>query len=71
MFTFSELPSFDAVRDKWWGLAGRGKRGRARVIYFLRLAPGQILLVKMYGKNVRESIDPAPLRRLKEIFENG
>jgi hypothetical protein len=52
-------------------LAGRGKRGGARVIYFLRLGSGQIVLVTMYGKNVRENIDPALLKRLKESFENG
>ena len=104
MFSFIELPSFDAVRDKYldddefaefqwylatqpdagdvipgsggcrklrWALAGRGKRGGARVIYFLRLASGQIMLVTMYGKNVRENVDPALLKRLKEGYENG
>lgn len=104
MFTFIELPSFAAVRDRYlddeefaalqwylagrpdagdvipgsggcrklrWSMAGRGKRGGARVIYFLRLASGQIVLVTMYAKNVRENISPAVLKRLKERFENG
>jgi len=65
------IPRSGGCRKMRWNLAGRGKRGGARVIYFLRLASGQIVLVTMYGKNVRENIDPAPLRRLKEIFENG
>jgi hypothetical protein len=65
------IPSSGGCRKMRWGLAGRGKRGGARVIYFLRLASGQIVLVTMYGKNVRKNIDPALLRRLKEIFENG
>ena len=64
MLTFIELPSR-------WALQGRGKRGGARVIYFMRLAEGQIVLVTVYAKNVRESIDPALLKRLKESFENG
>jgi hypothetical protein len=42
-----------------------------RVIYFLRLASGQIVLVTMYAKNVREDIDTRLLRRLKEGFEGG
>jgi hypothetical protein len=42
-----------------------------RVIYFLRLASGQIVLVTMYAKNVRENIDPGLLKRLKEGFERG
>jgi len=42
-----------------------------RVIYFLHLASGQIVLVTMYAKNVREDIDTRLLRRLKEGFEGG
>ena len=41
------------------------------MIYFLRLASGQIVLVTMYAKNVREDIDPRLLRRIKEDFERG
>jgi hypothetical protein len=54
-----------------WSAPGRGRRGGVRVIYFLRLASGQIVLVTMYAKNVREDIDPTLLRRLKEGFEGG
>ncbi len=65
------IPGSGGCRKVRWALAGRGKRGGARVIYFLRLVSGQIVLVTMYGKNVRENIDPALLKRLKEGFENG
>ena len=65
------IPGSGGCRKVRWALSGRGKRGGARVIYFLRLASGQIVLVTMYGKNVRENADPALLRRLKERFENG
>ena len=65
------IPGSGGCRKVRWALAGRGKRGGARVIYFLRLAAGQIVLVTMYGKNVRENVDPALLKRLKERFENG
>jgi hypothetical protein len=65
------IPGSGGCRKLRWALAGRGKRGGARVIYFLRLASGQIVLVTMYGKNVRENVDSALLKRLKERFENG
>jgi hypothetical protein len=54
-----------------WAIEGRGKRGGIRIIYFLRLNSGEIVLVTMYAKNVQENIDPNLLKRLKEVFENG
>ena len=65
------IPGSGGCRKVRWALPGCGKRGGARVIYFLRLASGQIVLVTMYGKNVRENVNPALLKRLKERFENG
>ncbi len=65
------IPHSDGCRKLRWGIEGRGKRGGVRVIYFLRLNPGQIVLVTMYAKNAQENIDPKLLRRLKEVFTNG
>ena len=65
------FPAPGGCRKLRWRAAGRGKRGGIRVIYFLRLASGQIVLVTMYGKNVREDIAPRLLKRLKEGFERG
>ena len=64
-------PHSGGCRKLRWAVEGRGKRGGVRVIYFLRLTPGQIVFVTMYAKNVQENIDPKLLRRLKEVFENG
>jgi hypothetical protein len=65
------IPRSGGCRKLRWGAAGRGRRGGTRVIYFLRLASGQIVLVTMYAKNARENIDPRLLRRIKEEFERG
>ncbi|MFA7240111.1 MAG: type II toxin-antitoxin system RelE/ParE family toxin [Sulfuricellaceae bacterium] len=64
------IPGSGGCRKLRYALEGRGKRGGARVIYFLQLANGRIVLVTMYAKNVRENIDPALLKCLKELFEN-
>lgn len=65
------IPGSGGCRKLRWGATGRGKRGGIRLIYFLRLASGQIVLVTVYAKNVRENIDPRLLRRIKEGFERG
>ena len=59
----------DGCRKLRWSLAGRGKRGGARVIYFLRLRSGEVVLVTMYAKNVRDNIDPKLLRELRRQYE--
>lgn len=64
------IPGSGGCRKLRWGVGGRGRRGGVRVIYFLRLASGQIVLVTLYAKNVREDVDPRLLRRLKEDFED-
>jgi len=64
------IPHSGGCRKLRWAIEGRGKRGGVRVVYFLRLNSGQIVLVTMYAKNVVEKIDPNLLKRLKEVFEN-
>ena len=54
-----------------WALTGRGKRGGARVIYFLRVGEAEIVLVTMYAKNVRDDIDARLLRRLRLAYEES
>jgi hypothetical protein len=65
------IPRSGGCRKPRWAIGGRGKRGGVRIIYFLRLNAGHIVLVTMYEKNVQENIDPTLLKRLKEVFENG
>ena len=65
------IPGSDGCRKLRWSLAGRGKRGGARVIYFLRLRSGEVVLVTMYAKNVRHNIDPKLLRELRRQYEKS
>jgi hypothetical protein len=57
------------VRKLRWGLAGRGKRGGVRVIYYLRLQQGQVWLLTLYAKNGAESISGAVLKKIKEELD--
>jgi len=64
------VPGSGGVRKVRWGSAGRGKRGGVRVVYFNRLAIGEIWLLLVYEKSVRENIPAHLLRQIKEEIEN-
>jgi hypothetical protein len=52
-------------------MAGRGKRGGVRVVYFNRLFAGEIWLLVLYAKSEAESIPAHILRQIKEEIEDG
>lgn len=61
------IPRSGGLRKLRWRLPGRGKRGGARVIYFLRTTRGQIFLLFLYPKNVRSDLSPSELRILRTL----
>lgn len=66
----SVVPGSGGVRKLRWGLRGRGKRGGARVIYYLRSTEGEIWLLTIYGKNVRENIPAHVLKQMREAIDD-
>lgn len=64
------IPGSAGCRKLRWTAKGKGKRGGARVIYFLRLASGRIVLVTAYSKGIRDDIPREWLRRIKEAFDH-
>ena len=58
------------VRKMRWSLPGRGKSGGIRVIYYLRSRQGEIWLLTLYAKNVKESIPGPVLRKIKEEIDD-
>ena len=65
------VPGSGGVRKVRWNAEGRGKRGGLRVVYYLRLARGQIWMLTLYGKNVRENIPAHVLKAMKEAIEDA
>ena len=47
-----------------------GKRGGVRIIFFNRLANGEVWLLLIYSKNVRENIPGHLLQQIKEEIEH-
>jgi hypothetical protein len=64
------VPGSGGVRKLRWAAEGRGKRGGLRVIYYVRLVRGQIWMLTLYGKNVREDIPAHILKSMKEEIED-
>jgi hypothetical protein len=63
------IPGSGGVRKLRWSVAGRGKRGGIRVIYFLRLRQGEIWMLTLYAKNVTDNIPAKVLRKIKEKID--
>jgi len=65
-FAGDVVPGSGGCRKVRWKRSGTGKSGGVRVIYFNRLAHGEILLLTIYAKAVQENI---PVHILKAIVE--
>ena len=63
------IPGSGGIRKLRWGLAGRGKRGGIRVIYYLRTRQGQIWMLTLYAKNVAENIPAHLLKQIKDEID--
>jgi mRNA-degrading endonuclease RelE of RelBE toxin-antitoxin system len=58
------------IRKVRWAQQGRGKSGGARIIYYNRLANGEIWLLTIYAKGDRTTIPAHELRLIKETIDN-
>lgn len=59
------IPRTGGLRKIRWAVQGRGKRGGVRVIYYLRLTTGHILMLYCHAKNDLSQLTRDQLRRLK------
>jgi len=57
------------LRKIRWSIAGRGKRGGVRAIYYWAPARETILMLLMYGKNEQDDLSPEQLRVLKRLIQ--
>jgi mRNA-degrading endonuclease RelE of RelBE toxin-antitoxin system len=51
-------------------MAGRGKRGGVRVIYYYKKSDEEIWLLTIYSKSEMENIPPNVLRQIAKEIEN-
>lgn len=62
------IPGSGGCRKVRWSRSGMGKRGGSRVIYYLRLANGEVVLLIVYAKAKFDDLPASFLAKLKESF---
>ena len=65
------VPGSGGLRKVRWSRQGTGKRGGVRVIYYNRLANGEIWLLLIYAKSAQENIPAHILRAIKAEVDNA
>lgn len=63
------IPGAGPLRKVRWKRDGMGKRGGARVIYYLRLANGEVVLVAVYAKAKFDNMPVEILKSWKEAYD--
>ncbi len=58
-----------ALRKVRWKRVGTGKSGGARVIYYTRLANGEVVLVAIYAKATFDNMPVEILKSWKEAYD--
>ena len=59
------------VRKLRWAIAGKGKSGGIRVIYYWKRVDNEVWLLTAYGKSERETIPSHILRQIAEEIKDG
>jgi len=55
------------LRKIRWAVAGRGKRGGTRVIYYHVVAQAQIRMILIYRKGIKDDLTPKEKTVLRKI----
>jgi hypothetical protein len=63
------IPRGGGLRKMRWALAGRGKSGGARIIYYWFAAQAVVYLLLIYSKNEQEDLTPDQLKLLRQTVE--
>lgn len=64
-------PNAGGIRKLRWSSGIKGKRGGVRVIYYNRLANGQIWLLTLYSKSAIKQLDKKTLKQLVELLNES
>jgi hypothetical protein len=63
------IPGTGGMRKMRWALAGRGKRGGARVIYYFHSEQIPLFALDAYAKNEKADLKPEEVVRLRRVVK--
>ena len=63
------MPGSGGIRKVRWGRSGSGKSGGVRVIYFTRLAEGELVLLTLYAKAKTGNLTGSKLKEIRRALE--
>ncbi|MGB7180713.1 MAG: type II toxin-antitoxin system RelE/ParE family toxin [Burkholderiaceae bacterium] len=63
------VPGSGGIRKVRWSRAGSGKSGGVRVIYFIRTAQGEVVLLTLYAKSKTDNLTGAKLKEIRRALE--
>jgi hypothetical protein len=63
------VPESGGLRKVRWGRAGSGESGGVRVIYFTRLAEGELVLLTLYAKAKTGNLTGSNLKEIRRALE--
>ena len=65
------VPGSGGCRKVRWSRPGTGKQGGTRVIYFTRLDAGELWMLLVYSKAVKDNIPSYILKQIRKEIEDG
>lgn len=65
------VPGSGGVRKLRWAIAGKGKRGGVRVIYYFKKQQSEIWMLTIYSKAETENIPAHILRQIAEELNDA
>jgi hypothetical protein len=63
------MPGTGGIRKLRWGARGRGRRGGARIVYFVHNETMPVFLFTACAKSARDDLTPAETRTLRRLVE--
>jgi hypothetical protein len=63
------VPESGGIRKVRWGRSGSGKSDGVRVVYYTRIAEGEVVLLALYAKSETNNLIGSKLKEIRRALE--